>query len=386
MENWRNTLTNILRSSGGEAHLSGIYPEVEVLGTELGSDWKAVTRGSLERNCSDCDGWDGTHDVFELKEKGSGNWFLRTNAYRKEILDPNTSFYILTTGKKEHRDKDFKIYTWNIHKNSKVKPGDLFIYRIPQKVSSNKQFYFFGAGKIDTIFYPEKDSPQYQEEGDVCARISNPIHFNQPVYQKNLKPQDFDSKRNDWMYTFGQYGMDEVPLDKFLFLLNKGTGKNYSYDQEENEISAKAHNKVFDHDYSVPNSESKTTSSRGKWQRYFRENIVLPNYEYKCAITGIKTTSLLTAAHILRWADHEDKRLDPQNGICLSQLVDKCFKNNLIHIDDAYKVRISDQAKKDKKLYDQLKTYEGRKIFLPSNKNSHPKKEYLKTHREKKIK
>jgi len=47
MKNWRNTLTNILRTSGGKAHLSEIYSQVEILGTELGSEWKAVTRGAF---------------------------------------------------------------------------------------------------------------------------------------------------------------------------------------------------------------------------------------------------------------------------------------------------------------------------------------------------
>ena len=116
MKNWRGTLTTILRSAGGKAHLSEIYPEVEILGENLGQEWKAVTRGNLERNCSDCDAWSGNHDVFALKEKGSGVWSLRTNAYKKEILDLNTKFFILTTGKKEHRDKDFEIYTWNTKK------------------------------------------------------------------------------------------------------------------------------------------------------------------------------------------------------------------------------------------------------------------------------
>jgi len=193
MKNWRNTLTNILRISGGKVYLSEIYSQVEILGTELGSEWKAVTRGALERNCSDCDAWNGTHNVFSLKEKRSGNWSLRTNAFKKEFLDSNTNFFILTTGKLDHRDKDFEIYTWNTHKNSKLKPGDLFIYRISQKVSSN----------------------------------------------------------------------------------------------------------------------------------------------------------------------------------------------NLIYIDDSYKVKLFNEVKNDKKLFDQLKTYEGKKIFLPSNKNTHPNKKYLKMHREK---
>ena len=382
MENWRGTLTTILRSAGGEAHLSEIYPEVEILGENLGQEWKAVARGNLERNCSDCDAWSGNHDVFALKEKGSGVWSLRTNAYKKEILDLNTKFFILTTGKKEHRDKDFEIYTWNTKRNNKVREGDLFIYRIPQKVSLNNQFYFFGAGKIESLFYPDKDSHQYQADGDICARISKPIHFKKPIYQKNIKPKDLDGKREDWMYMFDQYGMDEIPLDKFLYLLNKGTGDIQEFDEEENDIGAKAHNKIFEHDFSVADSEAKTTSSRGKWQSYFRNNLILPNYENKCAITGIKTTSLLTAEHILKWSEHKDKRLDPQNGLCLSQLVDKCFENNLIFIDDDYKVVISESAKKDKSLYEQLKIYKGKKIFIPKNKNAQPKKEYLKIHRE----
>ena len=84
----------------------------------------------------------------------------------------------------------------------------------------------------------------------------------------------------------------------------------------------------------------------------------------------------------MKWSEHKDKRLDPQNGLCLSQLVDKCFENNLIFIDDDYKVVISESAKKDKSLYEQLKIYNDKKIFIPKNKNAQPKKEYLKIHRE----
>ena len=47
MKNWRGTLTTILRSAGGRAHLSEIYPQVEILGENLGQEWKAVARGNL---------------------------------------------------------------------------------------------------------------------------------------------------------------------------------------------------------------------------------------------------------------------------------------------------------------------------------------------------
>ena len=384
MKNWRKTLADILRDLGGKAHLSEIYSEIETRGSELGTEWKAVARGNLERNSSDCDAWDKKYDIFELKQKGSGNWFLKTNIFREQILDPNTNFFIFTTGKKEHRDEDFKIYTWNKHRYNKVKPGDLFIYRISGNTSPNNQFYFFGAGQVNAIYPTKKDSPQYKEEGDVSAEISNPISFNNRVVQLDSKPGDLDFNKGNWSNTFGQYGMDQIPLSRFLFLLNRGTGQKYSSDTEENKVGISAHNKEINKDYSVDDSECVSQKSRGKWQRIFREQIILPNYNNICAITGIQTTSLLTAAHIIRWADDKDKRIDPQNGICLSKLVDKCFEDNLIYIDDDFNVRLSERIKEDKSLFEELKKYEGQKIFLPINKNFRPKKEYLKIHRERK--
>ena len=80
---------------------------------------------NLERNSSDCDAWSGNHDVFSLKEKGSGIWSLKTNAFREEILNPETNFFILTTGKKEHRDKDFEFIPGIQRKITKL---DLEIY------------------------------------------------------------------------------------------------------------------------------------------------------------------------------------------------------------------------------------------------------------------
>ena len=47
---------------------------------------------------------------------------------------------------------------------------------------------------------------------------------------------------------------------------------------------------------------------------------------------------------------------------------------------------INDEVKKDKELFDQLKKFEGEKIFLPINKENYPDKEYLRLHIERKNK
>ncbi len=194
------------------------------------------------------------------------------------------------------------------------------------------------------------------------------------------------SKKDNWEHFFDQYGMDEITLDKYLFLLNKGTGSDLNNKFDFNEIKIEAHQKVINKDYYFPDQKTQTTSSRGKAQEFFRESLVLPNYRFQCSITGIKTKSLLTAAHIMSWADHKDKRLDPQNGICLSKLVDKCFEDYLIFIDDDYKIQLGNEIRRDKKLFAQLKNFEGKKISLPFKEEDYPNKKYLKLHREKKNK
>ena len=68
-----------------------IYPLVKKkandLGETLGETWEATVRARLEENSSDCPGsWNGQYDLFELREKGSGNWVLR-NLSETSILN-----------------------------------------------------------------------------------------------------------------------------------------------------------------------------------------------------------------------------------------------------------------------------------------------------------
>lgn len=76
-------------------------------------------------------------------------------------------------------------------------------------------------------------------------------------------------------------------------------------------------------------------------QNIFR-NIILENYQGKCAITGIDIPDLLVASHIVPWADNVEERLNPSNGICLSALYDGAFDRGLISIDpNDYTVMLS---------------------------------------------
>lgn len=82
-------------------------------------------------------------------------------------------------------------------------------------------------------------------------------------------------------------------------------------------------------------------------QSVFRQ-MVLANYNTKCAITGIDIPQLLLASHIIPWSKNEKERLNPENGICLSALYDKAFDKGIIGITKNYEVILSSELKKKK--------------------------------------
>lgn len=79
-------------------------------------------------------------------------------------------------------------------------------------------------------------------------------------------------------------------------------------------------------------------------QNFFR-NVILSIYNFKCAISGIDIPELLIASHIIPWSKNEKERLNPQNGICLSPLYDRCFDYGYIGITADYKIEISRELK-----------------------------------------
>ncbi len=115
-------------------------------------------------------------------------------------------------------------------------------------------------------------------------------------------------------------------------------------------------------------------------QNVFRQ-IVLANYDNKCAITGIDIPPLLVASHIIPWSVNEKERLNPENGICLSPLYDRAFDKGYISINQKYEILICSELNKKTRQDYFLKYFEilvGTKITIP--KKYLPKKEFLDFH------
>ena len=115
-------------------------------------------------------------------------------------------------------------------------------------------------------------------------------------------------------------------------------------------------------------------------QNIFRQ-IVLANYNRKCAITGIDLPDLLVASHIIPWSKNENERLNPENGICLSALYDRAYDKGLIGITEKYLIILSSELKtKENKGFYPLIFGNVNGLALQLPQKYLPKKEFLRFH------
>lgn len=115
-------------------------------------------------------------------------------------------------------------------------------------------------------------------------------------------------------------------------------------------------------------------------QSVFRQ-MVLSNYNNKCAITGIDIPELLLASHIMPWSKNEEHRLNPENGICFSALYDKAFDKGIIGISKNHEIMFSDKLKnkRETEFYSKYFTpIENQKIIVAQKYL--PRKEFLEYH------
>jgi putative restriction endonuclease len=115
-------------------------------------------------------------------------------------------------------------------------------------------------------------------------------------------------------------------------------------------------------------------------QDVFRK-IVLANYDYKCAITGIDIIQILKASQIIPWSKNEKERLNPENGICFSPLYDCAFDKGLIGINKSLEIILSSYIKGKSKMDYYSKYFseiEGLKILKP--KKYLPNADFLEYH------
>jgi putative restriction endonuclease len=79
-------------------------------------------------------------------------------------------------------------------------------------------------------------------------------------------------------------------------------------------------------------------------QNVFRD-ILLENYQGRCAVTGLAVQQVLRASHIVAWSEEPAHRLNPSNGLLLSATYDAAFDQHLLTFDEAGRMVLSPSLK-----------------------------------------
>ncbi|MFH0748724.1 MAG: HNH endonuclease [Candidatus Bathyarchaeota archaeon] len=147
---------------------------------------------------------------------------------------------------------------------------------------------------------------------------------------------------------------------------------------------------VLDRDRTIENYEkilnkggtfSEKTGKSRLFQQAFR-NVLLANYQSKCAVCDIDNKAFLRGCHIVPVAEDESICTDITNGICLCVIHDIAFEKGFFSISGNYNIKVSESFKTTSgSLQSTIINLDGKKISLPTK--SYPNKSYLKRHREK---
>lgn len=90
----------------------------------------------------------------------------------------------------------------------------------------------------------------------------------------------------------------------------------------------------------VATGESPASGTARQGQTEFRAAI-LDRYDGECLLCDVQEPGLLVAGHILPWADFEDERGDPDNGILLCYTHHEAFDLGMFTVSESYEMVVS---------------------------------------------
>lgn len=130
--------------------------------------------------------------------------------------------------------------------------------------------------------------------------------------------------------------------DREIWAEFMNNSESLAAEAEEAAARIAGHQDEEEHEIQLPSgpTEVERLVRARRVQSFFR-TAVLTTYQFKCAISGITGSDLLTASHIIPWKDSVERRADPRNGLCLNSLLDRAFDRGLFTLDDELRVVVS---------------------------------------------
>ena len=133
----------------------------------------------------------------------------------------------------------------------------------------------------------------------------------------------------------------------------------------------------------IPQGKVREAIVRQRVNQNFFRTAVLTAYLNQCCITGITNTILLEACHISGWADDENNRTNPRNGLCMNPLFHRAYDKYLFAVTPDGAIEVSEQmidGVKDETFRAYLQSKQGSRIIMPEKFS--PDKDLLAQHYE----
>lgn len=201
----------------------------------------------------------------------------------------------------------------------------------------------------------------------VALKLANFAHLDPVLRRRGIVGASHGSKLDAVVWEEFYGNLEKLSYESEM-LLSEKTGRNIE------EVAG-----VYIFDLPKAGREREAIVKTRVNQSFFRK-MVLAAYSLQCCITGLNIPELLTAGHIIPWADDEKNRMNPRNGLCLNALHDRAFDKGLITITPNYVVRVSPRIKKlnDASVSEFFTKYDGASMREP--KRFSPDVKFLEYH------
>lgn len=235
---------------------------------------------------------------------------------------------------------------------------------------AQKDSYIFYTGKFPLLF-------------ESCKKVSWP---------KNLRKDDWEEIHQDFLNP--RNPLSEAIKEELYNILNRLRDDvarlvpkvEQSIDKMEGILQQRDEKDIEIGNYSIPDtfSKARVRAKQNAWS-----NIVRRIYFFKCCVPGCDSEGefLVESSHIKPYSQKDDEalphRANPANGLCFCPNCHKLFDKGYFSFTDDFKAIVSPKIGKFKKqnALDVILNSNGKKID-PLPQKYHPRKEFLKYHRE----
>lgn len=235
---------------------------------------------------------------YHLKGKGLDLLFVNLD---KGSTAKNLHYNDFFEGENFHWDSENRehIKTPAIQKIVEGDSVPLLFVRLKAKIKNVTQPYVY-CGRLKFLYHN--------------SETSKPVHI-------LFKSLDFDSSTNN-------------PNLKEIY--------SWSPERSGKHPDPKIFNNKSRYNRTKPNkTERKGLVTSRVGQGFYRDQII-KKWKWRCPVTNCDISEILIASHIVPWRQATDEeRLDPDNGILLSPLVDALFDKHLISFEDEGRIVFS---------------------------------------------